>query len=263
MRNIKLLIAYDGTGYAGWQRQKHAPTIQQSIEQALKAMIGEGVALHGAGRTDAGVHAAGMVANFQTHTTIPVSGFVGGLNALLPRDIRILAADEVPLAFHSRFGATGKTYRYHLYTGKINLPTRRLYQAHIPTPFDPDPVQICLRLLLGQHDFSSFETTGSRDRAHTGGRGAVRTIFRAGLEQELCQEQAWIFTFQGDGFLRHMVRALVGTLVRVGGIKMSPEQFGAVLEAKDRAQAAATAPACGLFLERVHYDDESLLTSTG
>ncbi len=252
MRNIKLLLSYDGSRYAGWQRQKNAPTIQQTIEEKLAAMTGSRVVLHGAGRTDAGVHALGMVANFHTASRLPVTAFFGGLNHLLPPDIRILEASEVAADFHSRYGALGKTYCYHLFTGTVLPPVRRHYCAHIRTLFDIEPVRICLETILGTHDFSSFETAGSRDRGREGGRGGVRTIYRATCRQTL--EDAWLFSFTGDGFLRHMVRCLVGTLVKVGGGNISPEEFTAILAAGDRSRAAFTAPACGLFLERVYYD---------
>ncbi len=255
MRNIKLLITYDGTRYAGWQRQKNAPTIQEAIEEKLALLTRKPVTLHGAGRTDSGVHALGMVAHFLTPSEIPAHGFVGGLNSMLAADIRILSAMEVPLEFHSRYHATGKTYLYYLFTGKILLPHRRYYRAHVRTNFDPDLVNICLETLIGSHDFSSFETAGSRDITRKTGRGAVRTLHNASCQPVGAREKdTWLFSLTGDGFLRHMVRALVGTLIRVGNKKISPDDFTTILLAKDRGKAFPTAPACGLFLKQVYYN---------
>ena len=160
-RNIRLLIAYDVNGYSVWQRQIKAETIQGSIEDCLRQMTTEDGTLHGAGRTDAGVHANGMVANFMTASSIMCSGFKNGLNSMLPRDIRILATDEAATDFHSRYSATGKTYSYSFFTGSVQLPTKRLYIAHYPGDFNNDVVLETLQLLLGTHDFSSFEGSGS------------------------------------------------------------------------------------------------------
>ncbi len=252
-RNIRLLIAFDGSRYKGWQRQADVPTIQGILEDRLSAMTGAPVCLHGAGRTDAGVHALGMVANFHTGSTIPLQGLQRGLNSLLPRDIRILAAEQVPPAFHSRFDATGKTYRYDFCTGEVQLPTTRLYMAHRPCDFDADTVCRCLEILTGTHDFSSFEATGSRDPGQEGGRGAVRTIREARCEAIAGQPHCWSLVFTGDGFLRHMVRNLAGTLIDAGRGRITSEDVAAILAGRDRTLAGPTAPACGLFLVRVHY----------
>lgn len=253
-RNIRLLIAFDGTRYNGWQRQENAPTIQEAIERKLAVMTASNVRLHGAGRTDAGVHALGMVANFRTRAAIPCQGFLHGLNSMLDPDIRILAADEADDLFHSRRSATGKTYRYHLCTGKVQSPLERLYAAHYPMRFDAGAIRMALSHIAGTHDFSSFEGSGSRDPARIGGRGAVRTIFRADLQPGPGRTEAWFFRFTGDGFLRHMVRNLVGTLLMVGKGTMSPDGFRAVCRGHDRRLAGPTAPARGLVLEQVFYE---------
>lgn len=253
VRNIKLVIAYDGTAYAGWQRQKAAPTIQGVLEEKIAVMTDESVTLLGAGRTDAGVHALGMVANFQTSTKIPVEGFRKGLNSLLPEDIRVRDVSEVGNDFHSRYSAIGKIYFYDISIAEIVLPTERLYRERVGGRFDPEPVKSCLKLLLGQHDFTSFEAAGSRDTEKLTGKGAVRKIFTAKLVQGSNDPDKFRFIIAGDGFLRHMVRNIVGTLVEVGQGKRSTTDFQAVLTARDRAAAGPTMPANGLFLQEVYY----------
>ena len=178
-RNIQLLIAYDGENFSGWQRQKNAPTIQGTIEDSLAMMTNGEITLNGAGRTDAGVHAIGMVANFTTVSTIPCNGFFLGLNSMLPKDIRILRVDEAENDFHSRYNATGKTYSYTIFTGNIQLPTERLYAAHYQGFFDNKAVLQALNQIHGTHDFTSFEASGSRDLSIKSGRGAGRTLFHA------------------------------------------------------------------------------------
>lgn len=257
-RNIRLLLAFDGTAYHGWQRQSSDPTIQGEIEACLARMTGTAVTLHGAGRTDAGVHALGMVANFRTGTDIPCSGLVRGLNSMLAPDIRILDAIEAPSAFHSRFSACGKTYAYSLCTAPIQLPTRRLYATHVPRPLAAEQIRAALARIIGTHDFSSFEGTGSRDRdldaQDDDRRGAIRTLYHAEFLRLAAQPDGWVFRFTGDGFLRHMVRNLVGTLLLVGRGKLTPENFADILARRDRTLAGATAPAHGLALEQVHYE---------
>jgi len=254
-RNIRLLLAFDGTAYSGWQRQKGAPTIQETIEHCLTRITGQPVTLHGAGRTDAGVHALGMVANFHTLSAIPCSGLRKGLNSMLPPDIRILEAVDAPAWFHSRYSATGKTYRYALCTAPVQMPTERLYTAHFSRPLDVEAIRGALALIAGSHDFSSFEGSGSRDRDAKGynDRGAVRTLRQTEFTPQTSPASTWFFRFTGDGFLRHMVRNLVGTLLLVGCGKITPADFAEILRSRDRGRAGATAPAHGLFLERVYY----------
>ena len=162
-RNIKLLLAFDGAGYAGWQKQRSAKTVQGSIEDKLYVMTGEEQCVHGAGRTDAGVHAFGMVANFHTEANIPCQGFVRGLNSMLPSDIRVLGASEVEIDFHARRSARAKTYWYNFSNGPVQLPTERLYSAHVFEELDIGAMQNSLAYLKGTHDFSSFEGAGSRN----------------------------------------------------------------------------------------------------
>jgi tRNA pseudouridine38-40 synthase len=214
-------------------------------------MTREKIDLHGAGRTDAGVHAEGMVAHFATSSAIPCPDFLRGLNSMLPGAIRIFGVNDVDQNFHARYSATGKRYQYKIFTGKIQPPQVRLYSLHVSCELHLASVIRCLKLLEGTHDFASFENSGSRDKSICSGRGSVRTIFKA----ELIEEPPFqlIFQFTGDGFLRNMIRNLVGTLLDVGKEKLSAEEFINILKAKDRTMAAATAPAHGLFLKEVLY----------
>lgn len=250
-RNIKLLIAYDGTEYSGWQRQNHTRTIQGEIERFLVRMTGEDILLNGAGRTDAGVHADGMVAHFITTSRISCDDFQRGLNAMLPGAIRILSTELVAVSFHARFSAVGKEYQYEIYTGKIHPPRLRLHTLHVTCQLDLPSIQRCLDQLQGTHDFSSFENSGSRDKEASSGRGAVRTIHSALLLEK--STELLFLHFKGDGFLRNMIRNLVGTLLEVGKGKITPEEFAVVLAAKDRSMAGPTAPAHGLHLKKVLY----------
>ena len=252
-RNLKLVVAYDGTAYAGWQRQKATPTVQGELEEKLATFTGRPVTLHGAGRTDAGVHALGMVANFHTVSTIPADGLRRGLNSMLADDIRVLAVAEAPPDFHARYSARGKIYVYHLSFAEVLLPTERLYRARFPGPGDFDRMAACMPFLLGEHDFSTFEATGSRDVAREGGRGAIRRIDAATIRRERENEAHGQFLIAGNGFLRHMVRNIVGTLVEVGQGRRTPEEFGQLLAARNRILAGPTAPAHGLVLQEVFY----------
>ncbi len=249
-KTIKLTIAYDGTGYSGWQKQKNGITVQETIEKALSVIVNTPISLHGAGRTDTGVHALGMTAHFHTTKTHAPHVFLKGLNSMLPKDIRIIESCEKANDFHARFSAFGKIYSYHLFTGAIQLPHQRLYAAHIPQKLDTNNMIASLEMLKGKHDFSSFETSGSRDKTITTGKGAIRTIYTADLKKE---GDHIIITFCGDGFLRHMVRNIVGTLLEVGRGKRTTQNFRETLEAKDRARGGSTAAAKGLFLNQVLY----------
>lgn len=250
-RNIRLLIAFDGTNFNGWQRQKHDTTIQGEIEKNLTLMTNSEILLQGAGRTDAGVHAEGMVANFITSSLIPCNALKKGLNSMLPYAIRILEADEVSSEFHSRFSARGKHYEYSLYIGEVMPPLERLYALHIPFKLDFEKIQACLDILTGTHDFSTFENSGSRDKTKASRKGAVRNLTVARLDK--LDEMRHTLTFIGEGFLRHMVRNIVGTLLEAGQGKRSVDDFRAALQAKDRNAGGATAPPHGLKLKKVLY----------
>ncbi|MFV0437967.1 MAG: tRNA pseudouridine(38-40) synthase TruA [Desulfopila sp.] len=250
-RNIRLTIAFDGTDFNGWQRQKHDRTIQGEIERCLTRMTTHEIMLHGAGRTDAGVHADGMVANFFTTSVISCTALQKGLNSMLPAAIRIAGAEEVPASFHARFSAVAKHYEYHIYTGTIMPPRLRLYALHVPAPLDIDRMGASIKLLLGTHDFSTFENAGSREKDKPSRKGAVRTIVRAEITTD--NLDSLIVTVVGEGFLRHMVRNIVGTLLEVGSGKRGIEQFRQALAARDRCAGGATAPPQGLRLKEVLY----------
>lgn len=251
LRNIKLLIAYDGTDFSGWQRQKQYSTIQGEIEACINRITQEKISLHGAGRTDAGVHAEGMTAHFKTSRVTPAEDFSRGLNSMLPGAIRILAVSEVDDNFHARFSATGKHYRYTIFTGKIQPPSIRLYSLHIRDTLNLQIIRKCLKKLEGTHDFSSFENSGSRNREDTSGRGAVRTIFQASLSRP--DNDLLMLDFTGDGFLRNMVRNMVGSLLDSGRERLSTDSFDEILRSKDRTLASPTVPPHGLSLIKVLY----------
>ncbi len=253
MRNLKLVLAFDGTAYSGWQRQTTGATVQETVEQAVAKMTLESVQLHGAGRTDAGVHALAMVANFATDSTIPPAGFLKGLNSILPNDIRVMAVEEMPADFHARISAKGKRYTYRFVVTSIMEPCQRLYATHIYPLLDIERMRSCLPLLLGEHDFSSFEASGSRDKNFSEGRGAKRIISEAELHLVGETRGMYEFTLSGDGFLRHMVRNIMGTLFEIGKGRLTVDEFQEILDARDRTKAGATAPPQGLFLKEVFY----------
>jgi tRNA pseudouridine38-40 synthase len=243
--NYKLLLEYDGSGYHGWQRQRGVLTIQEVVETRMAIMTCEPVALIGAGRTDAGVHARGQVANFLSATPISPRRLLEGLNSLLPDDI--VALDLIPVAgdFHARYRARSKLYEYRIHNSSRFLALGRQYVWHISQPLRWDLMEICLRSLEGRHDFSSFQAAGS------GVRSAERTVLSTAI---LClADEVWSIRIQADGFLRHMVRTVVGTLVEVGRGKVAEEEFAAILTARDRRRAGMTAPARGLCLLDVAY----------
>ncbi len=252
MRNIKITIAFDGTDYSGWQRQSNAVTIQGEIEKATSRICNTPIIVHGAGRTDAGVHALAMVANFETESAIALPVLQKALNSILPFAIRILAIAEMDADFHSRFSPSSKTYLYNIDTSAIQSPMERRYRVHIPQKISTNSMEQCLKEIVGTHDFASFEASGSRDKSITTGRGSIRTIFSAKLSKR--EEKFYQFEFSGDGFLRHMVRNIVGTVLDVGKGKTTTGEFNKILSAKDRSAAGATAPAHGLFLQKIYYE---------
>jgi tRNA pseudouridine38-40 synthase len=246
MRNIKLTIEYDGTAYHGWQIQARDITIQEAIETALTTMTREKIRLSGSGRTDAGVHALGQTANFKTESTIPADAFFAGLNSLLPDDIVITACEDVDDDFHARFSAKIKTYQYRIFNRPIAIAIGRQYAWHIRKKLDVTAMQQAAKHIIGTHDFKSFEGTGS-PRAHT-----IRTVMHAEFAEK--EDGYLIFEITANGFLRYMVRNLVGSLVDVGLLKTTPEEFRQIFKAKNRDLAGATAPPQGLFLVNVSYE---------
>ena len=245
MRNIRLLIEYDGTNYHGWQVQPNALTIQEVLEKKIEVMTREPVRLIASGRTDAGVHALGQVANFQTPSSIPADGFQRGLNSLLPPDIIVRSAEEVDTQFHAQYGAKRKTYRYVILNYEVPSAISRNYSWHLPLPLDVQAMQEAGGLLLGRQDFTSFQG------ADADTEDPVREVYRA--EWSVEEKNFLHFTIEADGFLKHMVRNIVGTLAEVGRGKLSLQDFKRILGARDRRQAGITAPAQGLFLVEVKY----------
>jgi tRNA pseudouridine38-40 synthase len=246
MRTLKLTLSYDGTRLVGWQRQAEGESVQGVLEDALARFEGGPVTVHGAGRTDAGVHALGQVASVEVAFTHDVATLARALNAQLPEDVRVLSVEEAAEGFHARFSARSKAYRYCIRNGAVATPFERAYVWHVPQPLDVDAMRQAASRLLGRHDFSTFRSIGTEVP------DAVRTLHTS----DVVGDAGSLLTYEvsGDGFLRHMVRAIVGTLVEVGRGWRAPSQMDALLQARDRARAGATAPPHGLFLVRVDYD---------
>jgi tRNA pseudouridine38-40 synthase len=246
VRRVKLAAAYDGTAYAGWQVQPNGPTIQATVEKALVQVLQEPVRVRAAGRTDAGVHAREQVADFTDAGVRDLGTIVHGGNALLPPAIRILSASIVPETFDARRHATGKEYRYFLYLSPVDSPFLSRYAWHIEKPLDLDAVREGLSHLVGEHDFSSFRGQGCTAIS------PVRTIFRAEVAKHDVPGLVSI-DVAGAGFLRHMVRNIVGTVVDAGKGIHPADRVGEILRARDRTAAGVNAPPHGLFLWRVSY----------
>ncbi len=244
LRNIKVTLEYDGTPFAGWQRQPNRQSIQGTVEDAVAAVTGERVGVVGAGRTDAGVHALGQVANFKTSSPLPARRLLAALNAHLPATVRVLHAAEVDPSFHARYSARGRTYRYVLLHRSVPSPVLRFRAYHVAADLDLGAIAAALPVLRGRHSFESFRGTGSNERTAV---CTLRTV-------ELTENYPLIFfTFEADRFLRHMVRMLVGTLVSVGRGKLPPVAVGELLDGAGGYRAGPTAPAHGLFLVAVSY----------
>ena len=264
-RTLKLTITYDGTRLVGWQRQAEGTSVQGLLEEALARLDGAPVTVHGAGRTDAGVHAFGQVASAQLTCEHPPEILRRALNAILPPDVRVVDVCEAEPAFHARFSARAKTYRYVLRNAAIVSPFEHRYVWHVPEPLDLDAMQAAAWTLLGTHDFAAFRSTGSTSTT------TVRTIMRSeistqtgvswalpfggpdGVQADRDDLTRIVYEVSGSGFLRHMVRAIVGTLVDIGRGRYPPGRMTALLEDGSRSDAGATAPAQGLFLVRVDY----------
>lgn len=244
-KNFKLTIEYDGTLYHGWQRQPTHRTIQGEIEKALAIMTGRQVTVIGSGRTDAGVHASGQVANFKSETRLTPGELLRGLNSLLPADIVIHQCVQVASQFHARFDVHSKLYRYRILNRPLPSAMERFYAWWLKAPLNVDAMRSTIPHILGTHDFKSFEGSGS-PREHT-----VRHVLQASLRND--QSDRLIFDIEADGFLRYMVRNLVGTMVAVGLGKITPDQFIKILQARNRSLASSTAPPHGLCLIRVVY----------
>lgn len=244
-KNLKLTVAYDGSGYHGFQRQANAQTVQQVLEETLTALMGEPIIIAGAARTDAGVHAYGQTVSFRTTSRVPTDRIPVAMQGMLPRDIAVLDAQEMPDIFHARFAATGKLYSYRILNSTVTDPLQRNYVWQVAKPLDVAAMQTVLQQIIGEHHFGAFQSAGSS------AKNPVRTLYDATCT---CQETLLEFRFHGNGFLYHMVRNIVGTVVNVGLGKILPDTFQQIFSGQDRRKAGATAPASGLYLLRVFYE---------
>lgn len=249
MRNLKLVLAYDGSEFSGWQVQPAAATVQATLASAIGRVTGEKVLPQGSGRTDAGVHALAQVATFATESPIPPENFVKALNDALPASIRVLQATEAPPDFHARKSARAKTYRYRMYRGSICPPSLARYVWHFPYPLDELAMRHAAGLIVGEHDFTSFAAVDP-ERTRDPEASNLRHIFASTWDPE---KDELVYTVRGSGFLHHMVRNLVGTFLLVGKGTLRPADVTRILQACNRSAAGATAPASGLYLVCVDY----------
>ncbi len=247
MRTLKFTIQYDGTEFVGWQRQDAGVSIQGLIEDALASIEGRPVTVHGAGRTDAGVHALGQVASARLANSLDPDTLQRALNATLPEAVRIAAVEIAADGFHARFNARAKTYEYRVWNGAFVPPFVRRYVWHVPQPLDREAIGAGAAAIEGEHDFAAFQGSGGAPGP------TVRRVERARWRSSDADPPSLVFEITGQGFLRHMVRAIAGTLVDVGLRRTAPAEIPVILESRDRSRAGVTAPASGLFLVRVDY----------
>jgi tRNA pseudouridine38-40 synthase len=259
MRNIKLTLAYDGTDFSGWQIQPGQSTIQGHLTAVAEKLTQSRLTMQGAGRTDAGVHASGQVANFKTESEMTLEEFQRAFNALLPPSIRVMAAQEVGPDFHSRWSALTKTYRYRIFRERVVPPPFWRYVQHDPSPLNFDAMAEAARKFEGEHDFTSFAaSTGSEEDDRE--RQVVRTIYRSEFlrippERDAGESEEWDYVVRGKSFLRYMVRKMVGTIVDVGRGRLSPEDIPALFDLRDRSKSGPTMPPQGLCLVEVEYPE--------
>ena len=250
MRNLKLILAYDGSDFLGWQVQPDSATIQGTLASAIGRITGEKVLPQGSGRTDTGVHALAQVATFTTQSPIPAENLVKALNDILPATIRILEASDVPLEFHARKSARAKTYRYRIYRGPICPPFLARYVWHYPYPLEEAAMQEAAGMVLGEHDFTAFAAADPERGRDEEIVSNVRKVLASNWRLE---GDEFVYHVSGTGFLHHMVRNLVGTFLLVGKGTLTPPDIAGILEARNRSLAGATAPASGLYLVDVKY----------
>lgn len=245
VRNIKLIISYDGSRYHGWQKQKNKETVQDTIEKATASVFKQKIELVGSGRTDSGVHAIGQVANFLSDTSIPQEKIKIALNAKLPDDIRIIDSKDVAMEFNARFDAHDKTYMYQIFNDNVYSPFYSNYSMFVPVQLDVEKMNSSIKLLVGTHDFKGFMAAGSEVKT------TIRTIYEAKVIKE---EKVIKVLLTGNGFLYNMVRIIAGTLIDIGKGKKFEESFLEALKYKDRKFLGQTAQAQGLFLLEVNYE---------
>jgi tRNA pseudouridine38-40 synthase len=250
MRNLKLILAYDGCEFAGWQVQPDAVTVQGTLASAIGRITGEKVLPQGSGRTDAGVHALAQVVTFATESSIPRQNFVKALNDILPSSVRVLEAEEAAADFHARKSARAKTYRYRIYRAAICPPFLARYVWHYPYPLDEAAMACAAHLVEGEHDFTSFAAVDPESGREGEPVSNLRRIFSSTWERN---GDEFVYTVKGSGFLHHMVRNLVGTFILVGKATLQAGDLPRILEARNRSAAGATAPASGLYLVNVEY----------
>jgi tRNA pseudouridine38-40 synthase len=250
MRTIKITLSYDGTEFSGFQSQAQVRSVQGELEAALAEVEGTRVVVHGAGRTDAGVHALGQVASFKLSNSIAANDLFRALNAKLPEDVRVLSVEEAAAGFNARFHARSKVYRYRISNTRVLSPFQRRYAWHISRALDLHAMQQAARELAGEHDFRSFQAVSGTVKS------TVRTISSSNWTEEPLPLGGRLLTYEvaGTGFLKHMVRTMVGTLVEVGDGRRSPDSVRALVASRNRAAAGPTAPPSGLYLVRVDYD---------
>lgn len=247
MRNIKLTIMYDGKDFNGWQKQPNKLNIQGTIEKVLSEMTGEEIELNASGRTDAGVHSFGQVANFKTNSKIPIDKFPIAINSKIKKSIVIINAEEVEERFHSRYNCKKKTYRYVIDNSEFPTPMYRYLEYHIPNKLNIEAMKEAAKFFEGEHDFKAFKSSG------TSSKSSVRTIYKA--EVKKVENNRIYIELTGNGFLYNMVRIISGTLVEVGLGKIKPEEIKTIIESKDRQKAGKTLPAHGLYLMNVNYNN--------
>lgn len=250
MRNLKMILSYDGAEFSGWQVQPDAATVQGTLASAIGRITGEKVLPQGSGRTDAGVHALAQVVTFVTESSVPTENFTKALNDILPTSVRVLEVHEVPAGFHARHSARAKTYRYRIYRGAICPPFLARYVWHYPYPLNEGAMMQAATQVIGEKDYTSFAAVDPERGREGDPASNVRTIFSSSWQH--CGEE-FVYTVRGSGFLHHMVRNIVGTFILVGKETLKVEDITTILEARNRSAAGATAPACGLYLVGVEY----------